>query len=144
MSLFELETVFGLAVTTTSDPAVTTTLLGDGTGAREETSFPAIVLYDHGSPTRYPAPTGGEDAAFEVREWVRHRLETKDRVVFKAIESSEFKSHPDDFKNVLLKEHKDSIRILSMEYARLLKQNQKLKELIHSKDVFSPNMHTKC
>ncbi len=28
------------------------------------------------------------------------RLEAKDRVVFKAIESSDFKSRPDDFKNV--------------------------------------------
>ena len=36
----------------------------------------------------------------KIREWVRERLEAKDRVVFKAIESSEFKSHPDEFKNV--------------------------------------------
>ena len=55
--------------------------------------------------------------------------------MFKAIEASEFKSRPDDFKNVMLKEHKDSIRILSMEYARLLKQNQKLKEVMKRKEL---------
>ncbi len=32
----------------------------------------------------------------------------------------------------MLKEHKDSIQILSMEYARLTKQNQRLKEIIKS------------
>ncbi len=89
-----------------------------------------------------------------MRQWVRERLEAKDRVVLKAIESSDFKSHPEDFKNasfslsmgfllkntlssyvqVLLKEHKDSIRILSLEYARLMKQNQNLKELIESEN----------
>ncbi len=65
VSLSELETVFGLAVTTTSDAAVAKTLLGDG---EVDSSFPVIMLYDHGSPSRYQGRTEGEDAAFEARD----------------------------------------------------------------------------
>ena len=39
----------------------------------------------------------------KVKNWVINRLETKDRIVVKAITSEAFKNHPDDFKHVLFK-----------------------------------------
>ncbi len=44
---------------------------------------------------------------------------------------------------VLLKEHRDSIQMLSLEYARLLKQNEKLKNVIKGRGWLQCNVHCK-
>ena len=45
----------------------------------------------------------GEDAAIDVKNWISNHVETKEKTVIKSVESSDFKSHPTEFKNVLLK-----------------------------------------
>merc|ERR1711970_1246 len=60
------------------------------------------------------------------------RLEENDRIVVKAISSEAFKSSPDGFKHVLLKEHKDSMKKLSMEYAKVQKENEDLRKIIEA------------
>ncbi len=83
-----------------------------------------------GSGQRFPGSFTSEDTAIEVRNWISRAIETRERTVIKAIAAEEFKSHPNDFKNVQLKEHKDALRKLSMEYVRLQKQNAELKAII--------------
>ena len=67
-------------------------------------------------------------SAERVKQWIIERLEATDRIVVKEITSQAFKSHPNEFKHVLLKEHKDTIQKLSMEYVRLQKENKELKK----------------
>ena len=88
--------------------------------------------------------------AIEIKNWVAAHISERERTIITSIESQEFKSHPNEFKNVLLKEHKDAIRKLSFEYTRLLKQNAKLKEVIKSEEmfffgfIFSIDMNFRC
>ncbi len=75
VSMAEFETVFGLAVATTSDPAVAATL-GVQWGQQQQQllqqheqqqSAVAAVLFDSGVAKHFPGPIHGEDAAIEVR-----------------------------------------------------------------------------
>jgi len=43
----------------------------------------------------------------------------------------------------MLKEHKDSIRVLSQEYARLLKENERLKNVIKGDLISNPKFAAK-
>ena len=67
-------------------------------------------------------------SAERVKQWIIERIEATDRIVVKEITSKAFKSHPNEFKHVLLKEHTDSIQKLSMEYVGLQKENKELKK----------------
>ena len=71
-------------------------------------------------------------SAERAQNWIVERLEANDKIVVKAISSEAFKSSPDEFKHVLLKEHKDSIKKLSMEYVRLQKENEELRRVIEA------------
>lgn len=126
VSLSELETQYALAVITVNQLNVTMPVLG-------VKDFPAFVLFENSGSRgkRYQGRVTGEDAAIEIKHWVAKQIETRDKYVIKAIESSEFKSNPNDFKNVLLKEHKDAFQKLSTEYAKLLKQNIQLRAIIN-------------
>ncbi|TRY78281.1 hypothetical protein TCAL_08763 [Tigriopus californicus] len=123
VALIDLETLFGLAVVTVSDVKVAYSM-GVGT-------FPAVILFDNGQAHQFEGEFVHEDVAIEIKNWVALHIENREETVIRTIEPEYLKSHPNEFKNVLLKEHKDSIRKLSTEYASLLKQNEKLKEIIH-------------
>ena len=124
----DLEFTFGLAAVDVTDIQV----------AQEYniTTFPAVVLYENGDFKHYSrdlkVSKNVTQSAERVKQWVIERLEANDRIVVKEITSQAFKSHPDDFKHVLLKEHKDSIQKLSMEYVRIQKENEELKRIIEA------------
>eukprot|EP00095_Tigriopus_kingsejongensis_P007667 maker-scaffold156_size297567-snap-gene-0.22 protein:Tk07667 transcript:maker-scaffold156_size297567-snap-gene-0.22-mRNA-1 annotation:"GL10978" len=122
VALVDLDTLFGLAVVTVSDMKVAYNF-GVGT-------FPAVILFDNGKASKFEGEFVHEDVAIEIKNWVSVHIHNREEIVIKTIQSDYLKSHPGEFKNVLLKEHKDSIRKLSMEYAKLLKQNEKLKSVI--------------
>lgn len=127
----DLELTFGLAIVDVTDVQV-------AAAAHNITAFPTVALFENGVANKYQNDLKAQAAATNnvtkvaarVKAWVMDRLEASDRIVVKTITSEAFKSHPDDFKHVLLKEHKDSMRKLSMEYARLQQENHELRAII--------------
>lgn len=124
----ELELTFGLAVVDVTDVQVATEY--------NVTTFPSVVLFENGIYKQYQRHDLKSDknvtkSAERVKQWIIERLEANDRIVVKEITSEAFKSNPEDFKHVLLKEHKDSIQKLSIEYVRLQKENTALKIIIN-------------
>jgi hypothetical protein len=124
----ELELTFGLAVVDVTDVQVATEY--------NVTTFPSVVLFENGIYKQYQRHDVKSDknvtkSAERVKQWIIERLEANDRIVVKEITSEAFKSNPEDFKHVLLKEHKDSIQKLSIEYVRLQKENTELKIIIN-------------
>jgi hypothetical protein len=124
----ELELTFGLAVVDVTDVQVATEY--------NVTTFPSVVLFENGIYKQYQRHDLKSDknvtkSAERVKQWIIERLEANDRIVVKEITSEAFKSNPEDFKHVLLKEHKDSIQKLSIEYVRLQKENTELKIIIN-------------
>ena len=124
----DLEFTFGLAAVDVTDVQVATEY--------NITSFPSVVLYENGDFKHYSRDLKVDknvtQSAERVKQWIIERLEATDRIVVKEITSQAFKSHPDEFKHVLLKEHKDSIQKLSMEYVRIQKENEELKRIIEA------------
>jgi len=70
----------------------------------EDQSINIISLFNIFVNFRYTGEFIGEDASLHVREWVQDRIEAGEKVVYKAIQAAEFKSHPDEFKNVKIKQ----------------------------------------
>ncbi|CAB4056349.1 unnamed protein product [Lepeophtheirus salmonis] len=108
-------------------------------------NLPQILLFQNGKPRRFDKiPLNSPNVINVIEEWIVETLDRKEKKVIKSISSSAFKNSPDEFRNILLKEHKDSIRILSKEYARLQKENKALRSIIKagqkalSSDIVDP------
>lgn len=139
--LQELEDIFGLVSIEVTDPNIAAHF--------SVTSFPMVLIFEGSAYTQCPVDLQEEDPgqvldserADQVKSWIVDKLEEHDRIVVQAISSEAFKNQPNDFKHVLFKEHKDSMRKLSMEYARLAKENEELKDIIKG-EVHLMNVHS--
>jgi len=126
----ELELTFGLVVIDVTDIQVAADY--------NITIFPTAILHESGingykiyQKSDLKVETNVTKSAERVKQWIFERLEENDRIVVKAITAEAFKSSPDDFKHVLLKEHKDSMKKLSLEYVKLQRENEDLRKIIN-------------
>jgi hypothetical protein len=102
------------------------------------TAFPAAVLLQNRKESKFfVGDFRSPDSALEIRNWVARQIEEEERnFVYKEVQSSDFKDRPQEFKNVLFKDHEDSIRKLSLEYRKLLRDNEKLRKIIAGKSKY--------